>query len=59
MWAHAQEISDGEVLPQKNDIQNAALRRTINIIHFHLLAQWVCPDVQQYIFAKETILIIA
>lgn len=59
MWAHAQEISNGGVLPQKNDIQNAALRQTINILHFHFLAQWDCPDVQQYIFAEETILVIA
>jgi len=59
MWAYAQEIPDGEVLLQKNDIQNAALRQTINITHFHFLAQWHCPDAQQYIFAEETILIIA
>lgn len=47
------------VLSQKNDIQNAALRQTINIIHFPVLAQWDLPDVQQNIFAEETGLITA
>lgn len=58
MWASAQEISDGG-LSQKNDIQNAALRQTINIIHFPVLAQWDLPDVQQNIFAEAAGLITA
>lgn len=58
MWASTEEISDGG-LSQKNDIQNAALRQTINIIRFPVLAQWDLPDVQQNIFAEEAGLITA
>lgn len=58
MWAYTEEISDGG-LSQKNDIQNAALRQTINIIRFPVLAQWDLPDVQQNIFAEEAGLITA